>query len=259
MVSRLLLVGYLALIGQSLYAAAPVCNTGTCGVVQHHVPITHTVAQYKQVALAYLPVTYQIGAHLQQQAAAEYDFRRSPSQQRLDKLEGFYEGVMAVRDHALALQGQGPQQAAVNTFERRYPVLSQKCMACHNAEGSEGGLLFPPGTDVAQNGEAVERILTRAFNGEMPPNKPLTPAEYSQLEVELVGETEQQPAATPQPSAQPATPQPTTGQQTGPVLRPVLRVANVNPSLAQVPGIPGRQPIAAVNLKTMTAEDFVDP
>ncbi len=200
------LVACLALMFLGLLAN--VANAG--GVCRQQV-----VAQQYAVPLL-APVYYKIGAGVEQEAADTLQFRHSEEYIELQQLRGFKAGVDAVTavsgdrpssPSGLAMKGgdnpggaeHPPVPPAIepsgnekwDAFRARFPMTSAKCAGCHGRKNPDApdGDLFLNG-DMTLDGQdgALRRfnMLTKVYNGHMPPKKPLTDEEYSAFQAELL-------------------------------------------------------------------------
>lgn len=145
------------------YSHAATCVNGSC---------RQSVVTRNQLFVQ--PLQYQVGAHFQQQASSTYNFRQSDEYQRLQYLEGFYEGVQSqgtaqVAKSAAAKDAPAPAQE----FSAQIPTIVKHCASCHSGKDPKGGLWLDGSVDLRSSlaSEKRDKIIRAVYTGTMPKNK----------------------------------------------------------------------------------------
>jgi mono/diheme cytochrome c family protein len=170
-------------------------------------------APYHQPAAVLVPCTpplieYDVSDGLKGAGVDEYAFRRSPSQQRLTFLEGYYQAKqeevqappqVSENDTSEPQTFSAPQPptppqevpAPAEGFAATHPMLSAACASCHSGETPKGDLNIGQAVVTAQANADCESLLSMVnaiATGEMPKGKPMSEAERLQAIAELLNQ-----------------------------------------------------------------------
>jgi len=118
-------------------------------------------------------IYYFVGQPLRLKALLEAAKRADPQWQEFQRFKQFQQRFS--REGALPSR----QSAALQTT-----ILAQKCARCHTGTAPKGGLLLD-GSQPLES-EAKLKVLQAAWSGHMPPERPLSDEETSQLFEELL-------------------------------------------------------------------------
>ena len=199
-----------SLVGMAQAAAGGV-HRAACSVVPQQAVVA---------AVPYPVIGYQVGQHLQQAAVDEYAFRRSPSQERLTYLEGYYQAQQE-RLTVSGLGSAGPSRPATgcpaateggqttcaagdaadeppafaaplaaDNFAARHPTLAAACASCHSGESPKGELNIAHEVTAAKASSDCPTILAMVdaiATGEMPKGQPMSEADRLAAIKELLG------------------------------------------------------------------------
>lgn len=160
----------------SIAPAADACNR--CGLfgARCQVAAVKQVAVkqvYAAQAVQYVPqhVYYFVGAPLRADAVVEYQKQRDPDYQQFQAFKEFLQFQQ--------LQAQQPPEQPQHAVGA---VLQSKCVGCHNATKSAGGIALDGPLDAAMKEQVMESVLDER----MPKGRaPLTPEELGGLIDEL--------------------------------------------------------------------------